>query len=64
MKAATHTIETLTQEIGEIVAERQELRAAGAGPEELEANRRRLAQAQAELSRLLIARYLPHSEAA
>ena len=61
---AQYTIETLTQEIGQIVAERQELRARGAAVEELEANRRRLAGAQAQLSQLLIARFLPHSEAA
>ena len=53
------TVESLTNEIGRIVAERQELRAAGAGFDVLEENRRRLAQAQSELSRLLIARYLP-----
>jgi hypothetical protein len=53
-----HTVETLTDEIDRIVAERQELRAAGAPAETLEANRRRLAQSQAELSRLLIQQHL------
>jgi hypothetical protein len=53
-----HTVETLTAEIGRIVAERQELRSAGASPNELEENRRRLSRAQAELSQLLIRRYL------
>ena len=53
-----HTVESLSAEIGRIVAERQELRAAGAAPDELEGNRRRLAQAQAHLSRLLIQRHL------
>jgi len=59
-----HTVETLTAEISRIVAERQELRAAYASAEALEANRRRLAAAQNELSRLLIARYLPQSASA
>jgi hypothetical protein len=58
------TVETLTQEIGDIVAERQALRAAGASTAELEANRKRLTEAQAHLSRLLIASHLPHPEAA
>jgi hypothetical protein len=64
MTAATHTLETLTQEIELIVAERQDLRADGADAVALEANRRRLAQAQAQLSRLLIERYLPQAQAA
>jgi hypothetical protein len=58
------TVESVTEEIGGIVAERQALRAAGAGEEELEANRRRLTAAQGELSRLLIQRYLPERGAA
>ena len=49
----------LTAEIGRIVAERQDLRAAGADFELLEENRRRLAPAQSQLSLLLIERYLP-----
>jgi hypothetical protein len=64
MDAVQYTIETLTQEISQIVAERQELRAVAAGHDELEANRRRLAAAQAQLSLLLIERYLPHAQAA
>jgi hypothetical protein len=59
-----HTVETLAAEIGRIVADRQELRVSGASAGELEENRRRLAQAQAELSRLLIQRHLGHSAAA
>jgi hypothetical protein len=55
----TQTVESLTAEIGRIVTERQELRAAGASFDVLEENRRRLAKAQSELSRLLIARHLP-----
>jgi hypothetical protein len=53
------TVESVAGEIGRIVAERQELRAAGAGEDELEANRQRLVAAQAALSRLLIERHLP-----
>jgi len=58
----TRTVESLTAEIGRIVAERQELRASGASFDVLEENRRRLAKAQSELSQLLIARYLPSSQ--
>jgi len=64
MTEALQTIESLGAEIGRIVAERQELRAAGASHEVLEENRRRLAQAQAQLSRLLIDRYSAKREAA
>jgi hypothetical protein len=56
------TIESLTAEIGRIVAERQELRASGASFDVLEENRRRLATAQSELSQQLIARYLPSAQ--
>jgi hypothetical protein len=56
--ALRHTVETLTDEIGRIVADRQELRAHLASPELLEENRRLLANAQAELSTLLIERHL------
>ncbi len=59
-----HTVETLTAEIGRIVAERQDLRAAGATSAELEENRHRLAVAQSQLSRLLIERHLPAAGAA
>ncbi len=58
------TVESVSKEIGRIVAARQELRAAGAGPDALEANRKLLGDAQAQLSRLLIERYLPHRRAA
>ena len=62
--AVRHTVETLTEEIGRIVAERQELRASGAALDLLEENRRRLATAQSRLSNLLIERYLPQAGAA
>jgi hypothetical protein len=64
LSALRHTVETLTAEIGRIVAERQDLRASGAGPSELEENRRHLATAQSELSLLLIQRHLPASDTA
>jgi hypothetical protein len=54
------TVESLNAEIERVVAERQALRAAGADADTLEANRRRLADAQAALSKLLIERHLPH----
>jgi hypothetical protein len=53
------TVETLGDEIGRIVDERQRLRADHASVEVLEENRRRLADAQSRLSHLLIERYLP-----
>ena len=59
-----HTIDAVAAEIQRLVAERQELRAAGAAADELEDNRRRLADAQARYSRLLIQHYLPRHEAA
>jgi hypothetical protein len=62
--AVRHTVETLTAEIGRIVGERQQLRAAGARAEELEANRRQLAGAQSRLSMLLIDRHLGRDHAA
>jgi hypothetical protein len=62
--ALHHSVETLADEIGRIVAERQDLRANGAPPDALEENRRRLAAAQSELSRLLIERYLVRPQVA
>ena len=56
--ALERTVETLSGEIGRIVAERQDLRGAGASAEVLEENRRRLSAAQSELSALLIERHL------
>jgi hypothetical protein len=56
--ASETTVESLTAEIGRLVAERQELRGTGAAAPDLEENRRRLAAAQARLSRLLIERHL------
>ena len=64
ISAVRHTVETLAAEIGQIVAERQDLRAAGATTAALEENRRRLAAAQNQLSVLLIERHLPPAGAA
>jgi hypothetical protein len=58
------TVETLSRKIEQLVVERQELRAAGADTDVLEANRRRLGNAQAQLSKLLIERYRPQAESA
>ena len=55
------TVEALTERIGELVAERQDLRGRDASPFELESNRRHLAAAQAQLSLELIARHLPQA---
>ncbi|HVC87591.1 MAG TPA: hypothetical protein VNC40_09215 [Gaiellaceae bacterium] len=62
--SVVYTVETLTEEIGRIVVERQALRATGADRDLLEENRRRLAAAQNGLSRLLIQRHLPQAGAA
>ena len=51
--------DTLLAQIASLVAERQELRARGAGAARLERNRLAIARLQWELSRALIARYLP-----
>jgi hypothetical protein len=58
------TVESVTAEIGRLVAQRQKLRAAGAPGEQLEENRRRLAAAQGRLSLLLIERHLGRRSAA
>jgi hypothetical protein len=55
----TETVESVADQIRRIVAERQELRAAGADDAQLEENRQRLVAAQAVLSQLLIERHLP-----
>ena len=52
-----HTIEALNGRIGELVAERQRLHAAGAAESVLERNRVRIARTQWELSHALVERY-------
>ena len=58
------TVETILQQIDALAAERQRLRAHGAGPDVLERNRLRIARAQWELSHALIERYLPAEQRA
>ena len=58
------TVESLLERIGELVAERQALRARGSGTTALERNRCRIAKLQWDLSRALIARYRPAEEQA
>ncbi len=53
------SVEELTRRIGALVSERQALRALAAGGDELEHNRVEIARLQHELSRALIARFLP-----
>ena len=53
------SVETLVNRIGELVAERQELRVASAPPAAIERNRVQIAKAQWELAHALIDRYLP-----
>jgi hypothetical protein len=59
METQQLTVESLTDRIGTLVRERQEMRVTGASDDALERNRVELARAQQELSHLLIARYLP-----
>lgn len=54
-------VETLLEQIGSLVAERQRLRRDHAAKELLEDNRREIARLQWELSRALIERYLPQA---
>jgi hypothetical protein len=58
-----YTVESLTDEIGTLVAERQRLRADNAPAEVLERNRLAIAEAQQLLSELLIRRYRPSAAA-
>ncbi|HYA08305.1 MAG TPA: hypothetical protein VEG24_01870 [Gaiellaceae bacterium] len=53
------SVEALVARIGELVAERQELRVAFAPPAAMERNRVQIARAQWELAHALIDRYLP-----
>ncbi len=62
MEQPQYTVESLSEEIGRLVTERQRLRAQGAAPEMLEDNRRSIARAQQLLSELLIDRHRPSSD--
>ena len=57
--AAAVTVESLLARVERLSRERQELRAGEGDAQELERNRLEIVQAQWELSRALIARYLP-----
>jgi hypothetical protein len=61
LRPARHArdVETLGEMHGALVRERQQLRALGAQTAELERNRLAIVHCQWELSRALIARYLP-----
>jgi hypothetical protein len=63
-RAPIPSVESLTEHLGSLTRERQELRARGAGSVLLEQNRVAIAQAQWELSYALIERYLPQPVAA
>jgi hypothetical protein len=52
-------VETLSEQIAALAAERQELRKAGASDEVLEENRAQLGRSQWALSHALIERHLP-----
>jgi hypothetical protein len=57
--AADRDVETLSERIAALTAERQELRRAGASDEVLEENRAQLGRSQWALSHALIERHLP-----
>jgi hypothetical protein len=58
------SVEALERQIASLVGERQELRAGGGDPDELERNRVEIVRLQRELSQALIKRYLPGRQAA
>ena len=58
------TVETLADEIARVVAERQALRAGGAGKDALEQNRLELASLQRRFANALVARYFSSAQAA
>jgi hypothetical protein len=57
-------VEVLQDVLGELVREREDLRASGADPDTLERNRLAIVRAQWQLSHALIARYHPGFQAA
>ena len=63
-RRTTPTVESLSDQLGLLTRERQELRASDASSVSLEQNRVAIARAQWELSYALIERYLPKPAAA
>ena len=63
-RAAQNTVESLTELLGALTLERQNLRSSAAGSVDLERNRMAIAKAQWELSYALIERYVPGQAAA
>ena len=63
MNDAQYTVESLSDRIGALVAERQRLRAENAPTDVLERNRLAIAEAQQVLSELLIKRHRPSAAA-
>ena len=63
-RAPNGHVETLSERIAALAAERQELRLSGASDEVLEANRAQLGMSQWALSHALIERHLPGFAAA
>jgi hypothetical protein len=63
MNDSPYTVESLSDQIGRLVAERQRLRAEDASANVLERNRVAIARAQQVLSELLILRYRPSAAA-
>jgi hypothetical protein len=63
MNEAPYTVESLSDQIGRLVAERQRLRAENAPTDLLERNRVAIARAQQVLSELLILRHRPSAAA-
>jgi len=58
------TVEFVSELLRQTVAERQTLRELGSGRDELERNRVRIVELQLQLSRVLIARFVPASRLA
>jgi hypothetical protein len=52
-----HEVERLSEQLGELVRERQELRTNGADSSSLERNRRQIVDRQSEFGRALIAQH-------
>jgi hypothetical protein len=58
MMSPAYPLESVSQELDRIVAERRRLREAGAAEAQLEANRQRLRATQGKLTQLLVEHHL------